>query len=83
MQKKMNEKADWKTSETARYDRVDTLETSKGRGLLLGNKVCCFEINIAILIVIDGIDTGKRANIQTKELRDYESARQWVESFLR
>jgi hypothetical protein len=73
----------WKISETARYDYCAHLETAKGKASILGNCTTCFEINISLQIIINGIETGKYAHLSTKELQDHEHARQWAESLLR
>ena len=75
--------ADWKISETARYEYCANLKTPKGKASILGNKTICFEINIELEIIINGILTGKTAQIMTKGLRDHEQAREWVESLLK
>ncbi len=81
--KNANDHADWKISETGRHEYCAKLKTPKGKASILGNKKFCFEINIELEIIIKDMPTGKTAQIMTKELRDHEQAREWVESLLK
>ena len=78
----MTEKANWTVSENRSFLYIGRLGTPKGIGYVKGDDTGCQEIRISLKIILNGVDTGKHAKLETKELHDYEAAHDWVESLL-
>ncbi len=82
MSKKTNSKADWRITTNRSFSYIGRLGTPKGFGYVKGDNEKCLEISVSLRIFTNGIDTEKWANVETKDLDNYEEAHAWVESIL-
>ena len=78
----MTNKANWTVSENRSFLYIGRLGTPKGIGYVKGDDTRCIEIRVSLKIIANGIDTGKYARLESKELDDYEAAHAFVESLL-